>query len=68
MNSSDIRATCTKADEVANLRAWAKALVSGQYSQGTNCLIKKEHETGEKSYCCIGVAATLFDAGLIAKT
>lgn len=66
MNSSneDKYNTITTAEQVANLRRWARALVSGEYPQGSNCLIKKEHETGEKSYCCIGVAATIFDAEL----
>lgn len=49
-------------EQLDNRAAWLKALRSGEYKQTTGVLQR------EKSYCCLGVAATIADIPKRAST
>jgi hypothetical protein len=40
---------------------WVAALRSGEYKQGQHRLCREKPTTGERSFCCLGVAADLVD-------
>lgn len=49
-------------------RMWADALDSGDYEQTRGALSRVNSETGEKSYCCLGVLCELaINAGVPIK-
>lgn len=40
----------------ARLKLWTDALRSGNYEQAKQALARIDHDTGQWSYCCLGVA------------
>lgn len=42
-------------------KKWLAALRSGEYKQCKGKLWREDSDTGEKSYCCLGVASELFN-------
>lgn len=43
-----------------NIRKLVNALRSGNYKQTQRALARKNRETGEISYCCLGVACEIY--------